>query len=93
VAERDLERVTGTKRFNGSALARHPRTGTYILVAGPQGAYAEIDSAGRVLGGGRFDRKRHRQPEGVAVAPDLSLLVSDEAAGRVATLSTYAWRP
>lgn len=93
VPERDLERVTGIKHFNGSALARHPRSGTYILLAGPQRAYAEIDTAGRVLGGGSFDRKRHRQPEGVAVGPDLSLLVSDEAAGKDATISTYAWRP
>jgi uncharacterized protein YjiK len=93
VAERDLERVTGTRHFNGSAIARHPRTGTYILLAGPQGAYAEIDTAGRVLGGGRLDRKRHRQPEGIAVAPDLSLLLCDEAAGKDATLSSYAWRP
>jgi len=93
VPERDLERVTGVKHFNGSAIARHPRTGTYILLAGPQRAYAEIDTAGRVLGGGRFDRRRHRQPEGVAVGSDLALLVSDEAAGKDATISTYAWRP
>jgi hypothetical protein len=54
---------------------------------------AEVDTAGRVLGGGRLDPKRHRQPEGIAIAPDLTLLVSDEGAGKDATLTAYAWHP
>jgi hypothetical protein len=93
IPEHDLERVTGTKGFHGSAMVRHPRTGTYLLLAGPEHAYAEVDAAGRVLGGGKLNPKRHRQPEGIAVAPDLSLLISDEGAGKDATLATYAWRP
>ncbi len=93
IPEHDLERFTGTKRFHGSAMVRHPRTGTYLLLAGPEQAYAEVDAAGRVLGGGKLDPKHHRQPEGIAIAPDLSLLISDEGAGKDATLTTYAWRP
>ena len=93
ISQHDLERATGTKGFHGSALVRHPRTGTYLLLAGPEQAYAEVDAAGRVLGGGKLDPKRHRQPEGIAIAPDLSLLISDEGAGKDATLTTYAWRP
>ncbi len=93
VAERFLERVTGEKRFHGSALTRHPRTGTLLLVAGPQHAFAEVSLRGEVLGGGRLDRRRHRQPEGIAVARDLTLLISDEAAGRDATITAYAYRP
>jgi uncharacterized protein YjiK len=93
IPEHELERVTGTKGFHGSAMVRHPRTGTYLLLAGPEQAYAEVDAAGRVLGGGKLDPKHHRQPEGIAIAPDLSLMISDEGAGKDATLSTYAWRP
>ena len=93
IPEHELARVTGTKGFHGSAMVRHPRTGTYLLLAGPEQAYAEVDAAGRVLGGGKLDAKHHRQPEGIAIAPDLSLLISDEGAGKDATLSTYAWRP
>jgi hypothetical protein len=92
VAESDLERVTRSKRFAGSAIARHPRTGTYLMVAGPQRVYAEIDSTGTVLGGGKLDAERHRQPEGLAIAADLTLLVSDEAAGRTAAITAYAYR-
>jgi hypothetical protein len=93
IPERELERVTGARHFNGSAMARHPRTGTYILIAGPQHAYAEVDDRGRVLGGGRLDPHRHRQPESIAIASDLTLLIGDEAAGKSATITGYAWHP
>jgi hypothetical protein len=92
VAQAELERVTGAKRFAGSAIARHPRSGTWLLVAGPQQAFAEIDTTGKVLGGGLLPKARHRQPEGLAVAPDLTLLISDEAAGARATITGYASR-
>lgn len=93
VAESELRRVTGAKGFGGSALVRHPRTGTYIMVAGPQHAYAEIDSSGKVLGGGTLVERRHPQPEGLAIAPDLTLHISDEAAKGTAAITSYAYRP
>lgn len=93
VKQRDVERVTGKKRFRGSAMARHPRTGTLILVAGPERTYVELSPQGAVLGGGRLDGDRHRQPEGVAVAPDLTLLISDEGSRGKATITAYAYRP
>lgn len=92
VPQAELQRVTGAKRFSGSAMVRHPKSGTWILVAGPQHAYAEIDSQGKVLGGGLLDESRHQQPEGLAIAPDLTLLIGDEAAGGTATITGYASR-
>jgi hypothetical protein len=93
VKQRDVERVTGRKRFHGSAMARHPLTGTWILVAGPERTYVELSPQGAVLGGGRLDRDRHRQPEGITVAPDLTLLISDEGSHGKATITAYAYRP
>ena len=92
VSQADLERVTGAKRFSGSAMVRNARTGTLILVAGPQRTYAEIDATGKVLGGGRLVERYHRQPEGIAIAPDQTLLISDEGAGAKATITGYALR-
>ncbi len=89
IPERALERVTGEKHFNGTAIVRHPRTRSYLMLAGPQHAYAEVTSAGKVIGGGKLSRELHRQPEGIAIAPDLTLFVSDEAAGKHATLTAY----
>ncbi len=93
IPKAELQRVTGGKGFSGSAITRHPRTGTYLMVAGPQQTYAEIDSSGKVLGGGVLPAERHRQPEGLAIAPDLTLLISDEAAKGTATITGYAYRP
>jgi hypothetical protein len=45
-----------------------------------------------VLAGGRLHKDRHRQPEGIAVAPDLTLLISDEASGGKAGITAYAYR-
>jgi uncharacterized protein YjiK len=93
ISEQELKRVAGVKRFNGSALVRYPGSGTFLLLAGPERAYAEVDASGRVLGGGRLDPDRHRQPEGIAIAPDSTILISDEAAGKRATITGYAYRP
>jgi hypothetical protein len=92
VPQAELQRVTAGKRFAGSAMLRHPRTGTLILLAGPQRAFAELDSTGKVLGGGVLSDRRHRQPEGLAIARDLTLFISDEAAGARATITGYASR-
>jgi uncharacterized protein YjiK len=92
VPEADLRRVTGAKTFAGSAITRHPGTRTYLMLAGAERAYAEIDSTGKLLGGGKLTARRHRQPEGIAIAPDLTLLISDEAAGGRATITGYASR-
>jgi uncharacterized protein YjiK len=92
VSQADLKRATGVKQFAGSAMVRDPRSGSRILVSGPAHAYAEIDAAGKVLAGGQLHSKRHRQPEGLAIAPDHTLLISDEAAGGKATITGYASR-
>lgn len=84
-----LARVTGAAEFGGSAIAAEPDGRSFLLVAGPQQLFAEVDRQGQVLRGGRFPRGVYRQPEGAAFAPDGSLLISSEAAGRQATIGGY----
>ena len=83
---------TGASSFHGSALALAPGGKSLVLVAGPQEAFAELSLNGEVLSSGGLDRKAHPQPEGLAFAPDGTLLVSDEGAGKRATLSGYSPR-
>jgi uncharacterized protein YjiK len=71
-------------------VALAPGGQSLVLVAGPQVAFAELSLTGEVLSSGGLDRKAHRQPEGLAFAPDGTLLVSDEGGGKRATLSGYA---
>lgn len=88
-----IQRVTGHRHFHGTALVRHPRTGTYLVLAGPEHAFVELSPGGAVLGGGRLDHDIYRQPEGIAVGPDLTLFISDEAHGHTAHITAYAYRP
>ena len=83
---------TGASSFHGSALALAPGGKSLVLIAGPQEAFAELSLNGDVLSSGGLDRKAHPQPEGLAFAPDGTLLVSDEGAGKRATLSGYSPR-
>jgi hypothetical protein len=93
IPEDAFRRATGARGFQGSAIIQQPERGAFILLAGPQHAYAEVDSAGTVLAGGILRGDRHRQPEGLAIAPDRTLLIGDEAAGKTATITGYAYRP
>lgn len=89
--EATLARAVGAKTFSGSALARFPGSDHWLILAGPERGYVEIDAGGRLVGGGRLPRQRHPQPEGVAFAPDGTLHVADEGA-RQGSLTSYARR-
>jgi len=73
-----------------SAVDVDPVTGHLVILCAREEALAEIDLQGRVISAIRFRRARHRQPEGIAFAPDGELYVADEAHGRVARLTVYA---
>jgi hypothetical protein len=93
LSEHRIARLTGADAFHGSAMAMVPESGSIVLVAGPQRRIIEISPAGELLAGRTLRPKLHRQPEGLAFAPDRTLLISDEAAGGRATLTAYAYRP
>ncbi len=82
--------VTGDRAFHGSAVAYAPDGGSLVLIAGPQESFVELSPVGAVIAGGQLDHGAHRQPEGIAFAPDGTLLISDEGAGKRATISGYA---
>jgi uncharacterized protein YjiK len=85
-----LSGLTGARGFEGSAVTFAPDHRSLVLIAGPLVAFAELSLSGQVLRAGSLDRNAHRQPEGIAFAPDGTLLISDEGAGDRATLSGYA---
>lgn len=86
-----LARAIGARTFGGSALARFPGSDHWLVLAGPESGYVEIDASGRLVGGGRLPPRRHPQPEGAAFAPDGTLHIADEGAGG-GRLASYARR-
>ena len=77
------------KQFQPSGIERHPVSGNYFVVAARQCAIAEITPQGQVLAVAALAAGRHPQAEGIAFAPDNTLIVSDEGANKRATLTFY----
>jgi uncharacterized protein YjiK len=86
----DVERATDQKNFAASGIERDPRTGHYVLIAGPDRAVVAVRRDGRVLGGGRLDADRHPQAEGITFGAEGRLWIADEGASRRARLTAYA---
>ncbi|NOT07963.1 MAG: hypothetical protein HOP28_07130 [Gemmatimonadales bacterium] len=75
--------------FRGSDLSRDPVTGRFLAVASINKAVAEFTHDGRLVGIGPLG-KHHPQPEGVAVAKDGTVIVTDEGGNGAARVSVYA---
>lgn len=92
-------------RMTAKELARHglprvlgvsdglvdPETGHWLLVAGPERWLLEVTPAGTFVAAHALARRRHPQPEALALLQDGSLLIGDEGA-RTGTISRYAAR-
>ena len=85
----DFSRHIKGKKFQPSGIERHPVSGNYFIVAARQAAIAEITPRGFVVAVMKFPAKWHRQTEGITFAPDYTLIVSDEGAGKRARLTLY----
>lgn len=92
IAEAALAAAVGEERFQPSGIERVGDTGTYLLLAGPQGALAEVSPTGTVLAGRRLDPARHRQAEGIAVLSDGRLMIANEGEDRGGRITVYAPR-
>ena len=80
------------KAFHPTDITRDPVTGNFVLVAAPERALIELSPAGAVV------RRivlpaRHVQAEGIAMTPDGTLIVSDEARSGAAAITVYRWPP
>ena len=77
-----LERVGLGDGFHPSAVEIHPVSGSLFLLSAQEEAIVEIGRDGDVLAAQSLRRSSHPQPEGIAFAPDMSLLISDEGSRR-----------
>lgn len=79
------------KQLSPSDITIDPKTGNYILVAGPEKALLEITPAGAVIQSIPAPGKL-QQPEGVAITTGGLLIVGDEGVSGPASISIYPWR-
>jgi uncharacterized protein YjiK len=85
----DVVAATREKGFHPAAVERDPRTGHYLIVAGRQRQLVEVTPQGKVVASRALDRRRHAQPEGLALLGDSVLVVADEGGTGRATTTCY----
>jgi uncharacterized protein YjiK len=85
----DLAAAAEVSEFHASELLRLPSGDRYLVLAGREHAIAELSAGGTVMAAARLRHRDHPQAEGLALAPDESLLVADEGAGGRGTISVY----
>jgi len=78
--------------FRPTDITVDPRTGHYVLIAAHERGILELAPNGAVVASMPLpDADQHTQAEGVAISEDGILMVSDEAAGRPASITLYRW--
>ncbi|HEX5577534.1 MAG TPA: SdiA-regulated domain-containing protein [Gemmatimonadaceae bacterium] len=92
VSLQDARGANDWKDINPSDITIDPKSGNYVLVAGPQKALLEITPAGQVVQSMPAPGKP-QQPEGVAITSDGLLIIGDEGVSRPASITIYPWRP
>ncbi len=73
---------TGQKDFSPSSIERDPRTGNFFVLAAKGKAIVEMDPNGNLLGVSSLPKSVHKKPEGVAIAPDRTIVICDEGGGK-----------
>jgi uncharacterized protein YjiK len=87
-----LDAVTKSARngqFNPSGIARHPKSGTYFIITADGESIIELSRDGKILAQQEISKKANSQPEGIAFAPDLSMILCNDGQGGSGTLTVY----
>ena len=85
----DLAAALRIPAFHASELLRLSSGDGFLVLAGREHAIVELSTAGQVVARAHLRRRDHPQAEGLAFAPDGSLLVADEGGNGRGTLSVY----
>jgi len=80
---------THRNQFNPSGIARHPKLGTYFIISADGESIIELSKNGRILAQEEIPKKANSHPEGITFAPDLSMILCNDANGGTETLTVY----
>lgn len=79
--------------FHPSAIAKHPKSGTFFIIAAQGSSIIELSKDGKILAQRRINSKANPHPEGVAFAPDQTLIVCNDGQGGRGTITLYPYKP
>ena len=83
-----IKRLTGRKNFNPSALKK-TKEKTLLILDGKGKTLIEIDLSGEILSAVKLNKKLHKQPEGIEILNNGTIIISDEAVKGRPTLTYY----
>ena len=89
---KSLKKKSSEKKFKPSAIARHPQSGTFFVLASKGKLLVEIGVGGNVVDVVRLPKKDHPQPEGLAFTSDSEMLICNEGVAGRASLLRYPMR-
>ncbi|MEO0557177.1 MAG: SdiA-regulated domain-containing protein [Bacteroidota bacterium] len=89
--DRDVVDTNG-ENFKPSALAVRPGTQEIYILSSVKKSLLVVLPDGTIQSAVALSPELHRQPEGIAFAPDGTLFISNEGAGRAATLLRFSPR-
>ena len=85
----DVAKNAHKGRFDPSDIARHPKSGTFFVISADGEAIIELSKDGKILAQERIPYKTNSHPEGIAFAPDLSMIICNDANGGTGTMTVY----
>jgi uncharacterized protein YjiK len=87
-----LDRVTRSSHsgeFNPSGIARHPKSGTFFIIAAQGSTIIELSRDGKILAQQSINRKANPHPEGIAFIPDGTLILCNDGQGSRGSITYY----
>lgn len=84
-----LKKRFGIKDFHPSGIAVSRDGSRLLVLSSRRPALAILDAEGELIDARKLKRKYHRQPEGIALLPDGTLVIADEGKSRNAMLTLY----
>ena len=85
--------VEKKKSFKPSAIAIHPISGNFYVLASAGQLLLVLNREGRVLAAEHLSRNPFVQPEGICFAPNGDLFVSNEGRDGLGTLLVFPYQP
>jgi uncharacterized protein YjiK len=90
----ELNKKFGIKDFFPSAIERSVDGNSFFILSSKgEPCLIEISNKGKILNAKKLPKKVHRQPEGLAIFNDDKIIIADEAAGKMPTLTIYHKNP
>ncbi len=87
ISLKKLSKKFGIKDFYPSGITMHSKSRDYFIVSSKgQPSIVRISNSGKLLNAYKLDEKYFAQPEGIVFLSDSTLLISNEAKGKRATL-------